>query len=102
MVFICKICENNRQPITESIEKAMEILGKQAHFNNKKIVDSKFYAKTSRDDIYAFEIKVNSSGEGTIDVIPEYFDLKIYNYLYLINHVKSIVEKLDAPRNIYI
>ena len=99
MVFICKICESNRLPISLAIEEATKILGQKNTFVNKKLSDCKLFVILNENDI-VFEITINTHGEGIIEARQDFLNNLKYNHLNLINQAKKIAEQLEIPHNI--
>lgn len=101
MVFVCKICESNRLPISLAVEEATKILGQKNTFINNNLSDCKFVVilNENNDDII-FEITVNAHGEGIIEAKQDFLNNFKYNHLNLINQTKKIAEQLKFPQNI--
>jgi hypothetical protein len=107
-LLVCSLCEQNRTPVTKTVEEAIQALGKLAKGKNEFLANCVCDACGSREkkftyrlelntwgNSFLFVVEMNSEGEYTIRPRNDYvLAQKEYNHLALINMVKEQIDSL--------
>lgn len=104
-IFICTICEENRQAITDAANQAMRSLGAIAKGFNPDLVTTcpTCRSKEKTFQFAAFFDELNWIWTGVVDEAGHYVirgpeDLlssDVYNHLNIMNRIKNTLEKDD-------
>lgn len=118
-VLICTLCEQNRKPISESVEDIQQNLGARtsgySSFLHNLICEScrgrtkKFTINSSlvippvqdifvRSDVNYF-VTVDDAGNYFLEAPIQFLEEKMYNHLAIINAIKEKIEALNPNDN---
>jgi len=102
-VIICSICEENRKAVSDAVQEAIKILGRQAKGCNPDLVKQncpvcQSFEKTFNINTtqyrreFRYSGTIDSLGNFVIDAPSNYNDYEGYNTLELINFLKNTLE----------